>query len=228
MTEFLVTCEHGGNQLPEPYSYLRPILSSLLPTHRGWDPGALEMSRAFSDYLGARLIYSRVTRLLVDLNRSANNRRALIHPLVREALSSTEIADLISRYHSPHRESVAEHVAQSLSTGALVHIGVHSFTQILDGVSRTADLGILYDPAFPAESDYAREWRGEILRRWPDFTVRLNYPYRGSADGLTTSLRRRFGKAGYLGIELELNQGLVAGDFWNQLLKELPATVPVP
>ena len=50
----------------------------------------------------------------------------------------------------------------------------------------------------------------------PDLRVRLNYPYRGDSDGLTTWLRRRHPAARYLGIELEINQALVGGRRWQR------------
>jgi hypothetical protein len=40
----------------------------------------------------------------------------------------------------------------------------------------------------------------------PAFSVRRNYPYRGTADGFTTYLRRQLSSSPYLGIELEINQ----------------------
>jgi hypothetical protein len=40
--------------------------------------------------------------------------------------------------------------------------------------------------------------------------VRRNAPYRGDSDGLTSALRRERSAERYLGIELELNQRLIA------------------
>ena len=40
--------------------------------------------------------------------------------------------------------------------------------------------------------------------------MRRNAPYRGDADGLTTALRRELPVSRYEGIELELNQRLIA------------------
>ena len=45
----VITCEHAGNMVPERY---RPLFSGhehLLPTHRGWDPGALLLAREMSE-----------------------------------------------------------------------------------------------------------------------------------------------------------------------------------
>ena len=39
--------------------------------------------------------------------------------------------------------------------------------------------------------------------------VRFNYPYKGTSDGLTTTLRKKFGPR-YVGIEIEINQKLLS------------------
>ncbi len=53
----------------------------------------------------------------------------------------------------------------------------------------------------------------------PELRVRRNYPYAGKGDGLVTHLRRRFAPGAYVGIELEINQGIVfaAGRRWPTL-----------
>ena len=57
---------------------------------------------------------------------------------------------------------------------------------------------------------------------FPSLVVRRNYPYLGTADGLTTCLRKRFAPRAYLGIELEINQKHINADnhYWRRLLKE--------
>ena len=37
----IITCEHGGNEVPAAYAPLFAGHEALLPTHRGWDAGAL-------------------------------------------------------------------------------------------------------------------------------------------------------------------------------------------
>ena len=55
--------------------------------------------------------------------------------------------------------------------------------------------------------------------------VRRNYPYSGTADGLTTDLRAGFGPR-YLGIEIEVNQRFPKGDAdrWRRLRRLLIVT----
>jgi hypothetical protein len=57
--------------------------------------------------------------------------------------------------------------------------------------------------------------------------VRLNYPYRGSSDGLTTHLRRLHRDSDYAGVELEVNQKHALGDTaaWTTLRKLLVETL---
>jgi predicted N-formylglutamate amidohydrolase len=88
----------------------------------------------------------------------------------------------------------------------VVHVAVHSFTPSLRGVRRNADLGLLYDPARSGELALARRWRAALREVAPELCVRMNYPYRGTSDGIQTELRRRFGARDYVGIEIEVNQ----------------------
>ena len=62
-----VTCEHAGNVVPKEYAHLFVGHEHLLPTHRGWDPGALLLAREMAERLGAPLYFDKTTRLLADL-----------------------------------------------------------------------------------------------------------------------------------------------------------------
>jgi predicted N-formylglutamate amidohydrolase len=143
--------------------------------------------------------------LLVDLNRSA--RHPNLFSGVTRRLSPDERDTLLARHYTPHRTVVESTVARLARPGALVaHLAIHSFTPRLGGVVRTADLGILYDPARPEERALCAELLRAIRSVDPMLVLRRNYPYRGSADGLTTALRRRFPDSRYTGIEIEMNQ----------------------
>ena len=67
---YLVTCEHGGNDVPPRYRYLFEGIEHLLDTHEGYDPGALALAETLANTLAAPLVASTTTRLLVELNRS--------------------------------------------------------------------------------------------------------------------------------------------------------------
>jgi len=217
----VVTCEHGGNEVPARYTSLFRGRSQkkLLASHRGYDPGALQLARRIARAFGAPLLYCRVTRLVVEVNRSPHH-RSLFSQITRR-LPDEEKQAILDRYYTPHRSQVCQTVAEIVARGcAALHVGVHSFTPVLDGITRTADLGLLYDPARPPERDLCHRWGRALRRAAPALTVRMNYPYRGASDGLTTSLRRLFAPERYLGVELEVNQRLlIRGHRWPPALE---------
>lgn len=205
----LITCEHGGNDVPPPLAALFLPWPDLLASHRGFDAGALETAKALARATGAPLFYSTTTRLVADLNRSVG-RVGLFSEITRSLPLGTRRRILDAHYH-PHRQAVTEAVSGLIEAGRTVlHIASHSFTLRLAGVTRHCDAGFLYDPKRPAEKTFCRAWIRELACLDSDLILRHNYPYRGVSDGLATSLRRRFGE-GYLGIELEVSQRFVLG-----------------
>lgn len=207
-TSFLFTCEHGGNRVPEECRHLFHGAESVLASHRGYDPGALGLAEKLSRAFDAPLVGATTTRLLVDLNRTEG------HPAVfsefTRGLPEAERRSLLERHHRPHWARVQEHLLELLSRGRVIHVGVHSFTPVLGDQVRTAEVGLLYDPRRSPERNLCARWKPLLEARAPGMRVRRNYPYRGDSDGLTTALRRRHPEARYLGIELELNHGLLA------------------
>lgn len=115
--QVLLTCEHGGNEVPEEYRALFDGMEAALASHRGWDPGALSLARWLGRRLSAPVVASTVTRLLVDLNRSAHNPRVFSEATRR--LSREERERLLARFHAPHRAEVAEAVARAAAVGAV-------------------------------------------------------------------------------------------------------------
>jgi predicted N-formylglutamate amidohydrolase len=218
----LVTCEHGGNRVPKEYRALFARRKSLLATHRAYDPGALTLARALARAFDAPLVASTVTRLLVELNRSPGHPQ--LYSEVTRALSPSEKARIVARYYEPYRREVEQRIAQATAARRrVVHISAHSFVPALNGSTRNADIGLLYDPARAAERSLCARWRQALGARASRLRVRRNYPYRGYADGLTTHLRRRYRGRAYIGIEIEVNQKHVLGGEreWRTLLKVL-------
>jgi predicted N-formylglutamate amidohydrolase len=187
----------------------------VLASHRGWDPGTLELARLLARELRSTLLTTTWSRLLVEANRSPTNPR--IWSEFTRGLPAEERERILGRYWSPHRQAVEAAVAGAARTGRVVHVSVHSFTPELDGVRRNADIGFLYDSRRRQEAGFCRRWAAAVHRLAPELRLRYNYPYRGTADGLTTWLRKRHPQTRYLGIELEINQALVAGRGWRGL-----------
>ena len=109
----------------------------------------------------------------------------------------------------------------------VVHIASHSFTPELGCKVRTADIGLLYDPARPGEVALATAWLAALKASGTPLRLRRNYPYLGKSDGLTMALRRRHGPDRYVGIELEVNQRYVeaGGPAWTDIRRKLNDTL---
>lgn len=214
----IFTCEHGGCLVPPEYSHLFRGQTKVLKSHRGYDPGSLELAERCAARFEAPLISCTTTRLFVELNRSLGHPR-----LFSESMASVDLAErqrLLDQYYHPYRKKVEKLVADTIARGhRAVHISVHSFTPVLDGQVRRGDVGLLYDPRRAGERAFCHRWQQTLLQRRPDLTVRRNYPYLGRSDGFTTHLRRYFAPTDYLGIELEVNQSWPTGSraAWGQL-----------
>ena len=215
---FLVTCEHGGNRIPAPWQALFRGHAALLDTHRGYDPGALIMARQLARALRAPLVTSTISRLLIDLNRSLGHPQ-LFSVATRGAPKSVR-ERIVERHYVPYRTQVERLVRRSVSSGRrVIHISSHSFTPVLYGNVRRADVGLLYHPGRRGEVNLCAQWKAALARMAPELRVRRNYPYAGKGDGLTSYLRLQFPPTAYVGIELEVNQKIVfaAGRRWTAL-----------
>ncbi len=220
----VVTCEHGGNEVPAELAHLFESEAGRLKGHRGYDAGALEMARAFAAAFAAPFFFSTVTRLVVDENRSVGHPK--LFSRTTRPLSRDLRRDILTRYHQPLRRQTLAAVSAARAAGhTVVHLSSHSFVPAFRGRERTMDLGLLYDPGRAGERDLCLAWKRGIEADRPGLRVRRNAPYRGVSDGHVTALRKRFPQ-GYLGIELEVNQGFFLDDrpTFEVLLDLLPRT----
>ncbi|MEJ8756514.1 N-formylglutamate amidohydrolase [Pontibacter sp. H259] len=229
MLKLLLTCEHGGNQIPPAYTSYFSDFKAQLASHAGYDIGALELFRKLKP-LADKSFYSETSRLLVELNRSLHHAK-LFSDMTRE-LHDDEKAAILKEHYFPYREQV-EHLVHDFAMAGrqVLHIAVHSFTPELNGEVREADIGLLYDPKRQLEQPFCRHWKKELQERGPNLNVRFNYPYLGIADGFPTYLRRQFTSEQYIGVELEVNQKFAVGEpaRWkyvqDQLYTSLEATL---
>lgn len=205
----ILTCEHGGNHVPAAYRHLFKGHYDILRTHEGYDIGALSVARHLARRIAVPLFFADETRLLIDQNRSPGNPR--LFSRFSRHLSEAQRTCLIRELYQPHHQRVVQAVkARVAGRIPLLHLAIHSFTPVLRGKTRNADIGILYDPASSAERSVAASLRAVLGAALPGVRIRCNYPYRGTSDGLTTALRSKFGTARYAGLEMEINQALLS------------------
>ncbi|MFC6999658.1 N-formylglutamate amidohydrolase [Rufibacter roseus] len=203
--KILITCEHGGNIIPEEYSTTFSGGKEELESHRGYDIGALELFQNFESNIGDFTHFSQTSRLLVELNRS------LHHPKLYSEFTQHIAPDvkekILQEHYFPYRNQVETKIGEWVRDGLKVlHLSVHSFTPVMSGKLRNTDIGLLYDPSRAREQLFAAHWRQQLHKSAPQFKVRYNYPYKGTADGFVTHLRKEFNDEQYAGLELEVNQ----------------------
>ncbi|HEX8962074.1 MAG TPA: N-formylglutamate amidohydrolase [Rhodocyclaceae bacterium] len=223
---FVITCEHAGNRIPARYRECFTGQHEALESHHGYDRGALPMARDLAGAFGAPLFYSTVSRLLVDLNRSPGHRR--LHAEAVRKLPATVRREIVADYYAPMRGEAERWIAKAVAAGQrVIHVSSHSFTPVLDGDVRTADVGLLYDPGRAGEAALCRTWQATLLAALPHLRVRRNYPYAGKSDGFAAFLRKRYAERDYIGMELEINQAIVleGGPGWQRLRRSIVASL---
>lgn len=67
-SQFVITCDHGGNRVPERLGNLG-LPQKELSRHIGWDIGALGVARHLVRLLDGMLIHQPYSRLVIDCNR---------------------------------------------------------------------------------------------------------------------------------------------------------------
>jgi predicted N-formylglutamate amidohydrolase len=200
----VLTCEHARFEVPAKGFDLR-----VLQSHVGWDEGALPLAQALAEAWGAPLIAGGLSRLWVDLNRSADAPDVVPERAFGVDIPANVGADRARRLRTWHawRSAAYTALADGIEAhGRVVHWSIHSFSPELDPVARTYAVGVLFDPSRLWEAQVASEVL--VALRAAGFDARANEPYLGSDDGHTTARRKDWPDAVYAGLEIEMNQAL--------------------
>lgn len=218
---FLISAEHASNLVPERWKPLFAGHGPELDSHRGWDPGSGELARTLARALGAPLLEGKVTRLLIDLNRSADHPRRFSE--FTRGLLPAQKRELVERYWQPHWDGYGGYL-DSLP-GQIIHIACHSFTPILGGGNRKTDIGLLYDPSRQHEAHYCRTLGNALRTTLPDLTVHMNQPYRGVSNGMGQQHRKACDDNRLITLELEINQRLASSPEWKPIIETTIETI---
>jgi predicted N-formylglutamate amidohydrolase len=215
--KLVLTCEHGGNTIPEEFATYFKNQEIVLNSHRGIDLGSLDAFNYLKP-LSHFSISNEISRLLIELNRSLHHNK-LFSKFTR-GLSKAEKKILINTYYLNYRNTVENQIKKYIKNGETVlHISLHSFTPILNLQTRNCDIGLLFDSRKPAEKEFCKTFKTDLLQVNKDYKVRFNYPYLGKADGFTTYLRIQFPE-NYIGVELEMNQKFAMSNVLDKQLKQ--------
>ena len=198
-------CDHASNALPPGALGLDP---ALLSTHIAYDIGAASVTRALARAYGAPAVLGRWSRLLIDLNRGADDPTLVmklsdgsIIPGNRDA-NAEEVARRIAVFHAPYHAAIDAELDR-IGPGAVL-VSMHSFTPAWKGRPRKWEVGVLYD----RDVRLARPLMARLAEA--GFTVGDNEPYSGALEGDT--LWRHGTMRGLPHVLVEVRQDLVGND----------------
>jgi len=210
--------------VPANYRYLFLGNEAVLDTHRGIDIGAGALAENLADSLKLPLYVNVVSRLLIDSNRSKFNPE--LYSEFSKTLDPVVKKFLMKKYYTAYRQQVYEWIKErARKTDSVVHLSIHTFTPVLKGEVRSADIGILYDEKREPEAKISKQLVNELGIFAPQFVTKHNYPYLGTADGFTTYLRKEFRPQNYSGIEIEVNNKHHSKPQMEEIKKALQSAV---
>lgn len=222
--KIIITCEHADHIIPSAYHHLFKNAEHDLLSHRGFDPGSLDVAKYLSRNLEAPLFCQKVSRLLIEMNRSIHADDLFSKYTI--GLNKRMKDELVAKYYHPYRNEVEDKISHFVNAGeSVLHVSVHTFTPELNGVKRLVDIGLLCDERIKEELDFCDRWSANLAELLPEQLVMINLPYNGADDGFTTYLRTKFIGKDYLGIEIEVNQKLVDQADWPIIKKALASTL---
>jgi predicted N-formylglutamate amidohydrolase len=178
---FFLICDHAGNAVPAALADLG-LPPAELGRHIGIDIGALGVATGLAERLGAPLVHTRYSRLVVDCNRKpeaassmssvADGTEVPGNQNLTEADRATRIEEILLPYHARIAERLDARAAAGLPT---LLVSVHSFTPRLR--ARPADrpwhIGLCW-----AEADgFSRHVLGLLAELEPDLVLGHNQPY---------------------------------------------------
>ncbi|MFC1746228.1 N-formylglutamate amidohydrolase [Candidatus Riflebacteria bacterium] len=102
--KLIFTCEHAGNYIPPEFKIFFQEFKALLHSHRGMDFGALSLARSLSAHFAAPLHYSRISRLLIELNR--NKRHPMLFSHISKALENDRKQYILRKYYDAYRQPI--------------------------------------------------------------------------------------------------------------------------
>ena len=213
----LVTCEHASGELPAGIDL--GLAREVMLSHVSCDRGSEEIARALAAQLSlqhpesspAPLHLGRFSRLLVDLNRREENPAVIVAETYGVAVPgnaglSTDAREArIERWHRPYRRAALEDATALAATGGCLHLSIHSFDPAVDPPTRQFAVGVLFDTEREPEASLAARLADGLAAS--GLSVRLNEPYAGVPEGLTSWLRAQIPASHYSGIEIEASQG---------------------
>jgi len=178
---FFLICDHAGNAVPAALADLG-LPAEELGRHIGIDIGAFGVATGLAGRLGAPLVHTRYSRLVVDCNRKPEATSAMAAVAdgtevpgnrdLRPEERAARVEEILLPYHSRIGERLDARAAAGLPT---LLVSVHSFTPSLRArpAERPWHIGLCW-----AEADgFSRHVLGLLADMEPGLVLGHNQPY---------------------------------------------------
>ena len=207
-SSLLLVCDHAANAVPPEYDSLG-LAETLFATHIAYDIGAAHVTRALASAFGAPAILARWSRLLIDLNRGADD-PTLVMKLSDGSVipgnaraGKAEVMRRIERFHVPYHGAIAAVLAEMRARGEVpVIVSMHSFTPAWKGRERPWEVGVLWD----RDGRLAKPLMARLAQA--GLVVGDNEPYSGELEN--DCLYRHGTMNGLPHVLIEIRQDLIA------------------
>ena len=177
----LLVCDHASRRFPAAVGDLG-LDSAARQSHLAWDIGAEAVTEWVADRLGVCAVLAGYSRLVVDCNRNLMDPSAFLEfgdgvivpgnralPQIDKDLRAREL-------YWPYHYAIDIEVRRlSGIEYPPAFIAIHSFTQVLDGIERDCEIGVLWDADRPTAEIFIEGFRSA------GFIVGDNEPYSGKA-----------------------------------------------
>jgi predicted N-formylglutamate amidohydrolase len=226
----LLVCDHASRRFPTALGNmgLDPVA---LRCHLALDIGAGALTERLATSLSATAVLCQYSRLVVDCNRQLMDPSAflefgdgIIIPGNRN-LHPEEKKQRADEIYWPYHNAVTSQVERLQSAGRPpIFIAVHSFTPVLNGESRSCELGVLWDTDRVTAEIFVHDLREA------GFNVGDNEPYSGKAPHDFT-IDHHAELIGLPHVGLEVRQDLIdddqgveeIGEVLHRIIGTLPA-----
>jgi predicted N-formylglutamate amidohydrolase len=206
----IFVCDHASNAIPPEFGSLG-LSPDLFARHIAYDIGAADVTRAMATAFNAPALLGVYSRLLIDLNRGADD-PTLVMKLSDGAIipgnakaDATEIRTRIARFYRPYHDAIEAEIARAARANIKpVIVSIHSFTPEWKGKKRPWHVGVLWDRKDPR---LAKPLLDE-LNKASDLVIGDNEPYSGELEGDCMSQHAL--AHGLIHVLIEIRQDLIA------------------
>lgn len=145
----VLLCDHASNRIPPEYKRLG-LKAGDLQKHIAWDIGAGGITRALSQVLDAPAVLATFSRLLVDPNRELDDMTLFLEVSDgitipgNHNLTRAEKERRLRRFYHPYH-GACEAVIRARFQSHPAIIGIHTFSPIYGGESRTLEFAVMWN-----------------------------------------------------------------------------------